>query len=172
MISTHRNPTTIHGKYDAKTIKLYISTVRKLKPMITVEAAELLRRFYGELREKDKGTQNTAYRVTVRQLESMIRLSEAYARLRMDTYVIPSDVKEAYQLISTSLMKLEKPPIELVGDFDEKYERELINKAILVLIFLISGKRSKKERKNKSKQKHFNLSRVLSVSQEEYFEFF
>ncbi len=77
----HRNKeTVINPMYDMKTLKLYISLARKLKPQLTEESAKLLRTFYIEIRNKDKNN-NNSYRVTVRQLESMIRLSEAYARL-------------------------------------------------------------------------------------------
>ena len=75
--------------------------------MITHEAAELLRKYYRELREKDKHfTQNNSYRITVRQLESMIRISEALARLYLDTEVKGAYVREAYRLITSSIMKL------------------------------------------------------------------
>lgn len=82
----HRNKErAIVSKYDAKGIKLYISTAKKLKPMLTAPAAQALRKYYIELRMRDKNTQNTSYKVTVRQLESMIRISEALARLYLDT---------------------------------------------------------------------------------------
>jgi len=63
-----------------KTLKEYVAVTRKIKPQLTIESGELLRKLYIEIRSKDKNNTNS-YRVTVRQLESMIRLSEAYARL-------------------------------------------------------------------------------------------
>lgn len=43
----HRNKEkALVSKYDAKGIKLYISTAKKLKPMITHAAATALRKFY------------------------------------------------------------------------------------------------------------------------------
>lgn len=44
----------------------------------------------------------------------MIRLSEAYARLELNLTVEPKHVKEAYRLLSCSILKLEKPNIELL----------------------------------------------------------
>ncbi len=70
----------ITPKYDMKELKKYISITRKIKPQLNINAAKLLRDYYIEIRGKDKNN-NNSYRVTVRQLESMIRLSEAYARL-------------------------------------------------------------------------------------------
>jgi DNA replication licensing factor MCM6 len=62
--------------YTYDMIKKYIAVAKKIKPRLTHEAAELLRKSYIELRMKDKTqNQNNCYRVTVRQLESMIRLS-------------------------------------------------------------------------------------------------
>jgi DNA replication licensing factor MCM6 len=58
----------LEQKYSTKEIKNYISTAKKIKPRITVEAAELLRKYYMELRHKDKVSANNSYRVTVRQL--------------------------------------------------------------------------------------------------------
>ena len=51
--------------------------------------------------------------MTVRQLESMIRISEALARLNLSLWVIPEHVQEAYRLISICIVKLEKSDINL-----------------------------------------------------------
>jgi DNA replication licensing factor MCM6 len=113
IIRMHRNKeTAVVAKYDMKTLKLFIGLVRKIKPQLTEESAKLLRTYYIEIRGKDKHTSNS-YRVTVRQLESMIRLSEAYARLELSFRVEPRHVREAYRLLSCSILKLEKANIEL-----------------------------------------------------------
>lgn len=44
----------------------------------------------------------------------MIRLSEAYARLELSLSIEPKHVKEAYRLLSCSILKLEKPNVELM----------------------------------------------------------
>ena len=87
IINMHRNKErAVVTRYEQKHIKLYMSVAKKLKPMMTGEGAELLRKYYKELREKDKNlSQMSSYRVTVRQLESMIRISEAFARLHLDS---------------------------------------------------------------------------------------
>ena len=71
----HKEKALFNRKYDNQILKIYISTARKLKPRLTIGAAELLRKFYQNLRNNDKTSFNTSYRITVRQLESMIRLS-------------------------------------------------------------------------------------------------
>ena len=60
---------------------------------------------YRKLRQGDAVGQNKqAYRITVRQLEAMIRLSEALARLHLDDEVQPEYVEWAYSLIKKSIV--------------------------------------------------------------------
>jgi DNA replication licensing factor MCM6 len=69
-------------------LQRYIKYTRKLKPQLTEEAKKLLVEHYRKLRQSDiVGHNKTAYRITVRQLESMIRLSEALARIHCDKKV-------------------------------------------------------------------------------------
>lgn len=82
----------------------------------------MLRKFYIEIRSKDKNN-NNSYRVTVRQLESMIRLSQAYARLELSFKIEPKHVKEAHRLLSCSILKLQKPPIDLEEDLNEDFKK-------------------------------------------------
>lgn len=113
IINMHRlKDTAVAPKYDMKTLKKYISIARKIKPQLTHESAQLLRRYYIDIRSRDKNN-NNSYRVTVRQLESMIRLSEAYARLELSLQIEPKHVKEAHRLLSCSILKLEKPEVNL-----------------------------------------------------------
>jgi len=59
------------------------------------EAADKLVRMYRELRGEDAapGTQS-AYRITVRQLEALVRLSEAMARVYCDPVIKVAHVEE------------------------------------------------------------------------------
>ena len=50
-------------------------------PQITHEAKEFVVDQYKRLRQRDAGSSKSSWRITVRQLESMLRLSEAMARL-------------------------------------------------------------------------------------------
>lgn len=56
---------------------------------MTPEAAQKLASCYRDLRQGDsQGVTRNSYRITVRQLESMIRLSEAIARVYCSEEVI------------------------------------------------------------------------------------
>jgi len=67
-----------------------------------------------KLRQSDVvGSGKTSYRITVRQLESMIRLSEALARLYCDTKIRPEYVNEAVQLLHKSIIHVETSDVVL-----------------------------------------------------------
>lgn len=69
---------------------------------------------YRLLRQNDLlGKNKTAYRITVRQLESLVRLSEALARLHLDTEVKEAYVREAYRLLQRSIIFVESQDIDL-----------------------------------------------------------
>ncbi|WOL02199.1 DNA replication licensing factor MCM6 [Canna indica] len=69
-------------------LKRYISYAKSLKPQLSSEAKKVLVESYVTLRRGDStpGTK-VAYRMTVRQLEALIRLSEAIARSHMEKVV-------------------------------------------------------------------------------------
>lgn len=60
----------------------------------------------------------SSWRITVRQLESMIRLSEAMARLSCSDEVQPKHVQEAYRLLNKSVIRVETPDVDLDDDPD------------------------------------------------------
>ncbi|GMF33781.1 unnamed protein product [Phytophthora fragariaefolia] len=104
------------GAYSEEDLKRYIKFARTLNPVITPEAKRMMVACYRSLRENDvvsNGQTNIAYRITVRQLESMIRLSEALARLDLMDTVLISHVQEAYRLLSKSIIHVDTQNVEL-----------------------------------------------------------
>ena len=65
------------------------------------------------------GAAFASWRITVRQLESLIRLSEALARLRCSDKVEPKDVKEACRLLNKSIIRVEQPDVQLDEEEEE-----------------------------------------------------
>ena len=71
-------------------------------------------RLVPDLRENDgQGAQKAAYRITVRQLESMIRLSEALARLHCDEEIKGKYVDEAKRLLKQSIIRVDSVDVSL-----------------------------------------------------------
>lgn len=105
--------------YSREDVLRYIMFARQFKPIITPEALELLVENYGHLRQRDTGTSGKGtWRITVRQLESMIRLSEAMAKLECCEEVTEKHVKEAYRLLNKSIIRVEQPDIHLDDEDD------------------------------------------------------
>ncbi|RZF45302.1 hypothetical protein LSTR_LSTR011118 [Laodelphax striatellus] len=106
--------------YTQDEVLRYITFARHFKPCMGKEAGELLVKMYTKLRNRDANFSSRAmYRITVRQLESLIRLSEAFAKLECLDEVQPHHVKEAYNLLNRSIVRVEQPDIVLEGDNED-----------------------------------------------------
>ena len=93
----------------------YISEARKNNPKISDNVVNDLINHYLKMRES--GGKNTIS-ATPRQLESLIRLSEARARLRFSEYVEKEDVEEAVSLIKVATQQAATDPVTGVIDMD------------------------------------------------------
>lgn len=100
--------------YTREEVLRYITFARQFKPIINEEATKLLILNYGHLRQRDIGSGGkSTWRITVRQLESMVRLSEAMAKMECSNEVQARHVKEAYRLLNKSIIRVEQPDIHL-----------------------------------------------------------
>ncbi|CDJ57347.1 DNA replication licensing factor, putative [Eimeria maxima] len=88
-------------------LRLYVECAQKLTPIITDEAKQRLIEAYVALRLLDcqPGAQHNM-RITVRQLESLIRLSEAVARLHFSDFVLEEHAQEAVEIFRSSLHRI------------------------------------------------------------------
>jgi DNA replication licensing factor MCM6 len=93
-------------------LQRYIRLARSLKPKIKNEAQAVLTRCYKKLRE-DRTYVRGSSGVTVRQLESLIRLSEAVARVHLDDEVKAEYVHTAYELQISTRKRVERDNIDL-----------------------------------------------------------
>jgi DNA replication licensing factor MCM6 len=111
--------------YTLQQLQSYIRFARSIRPKLTPEARQEIVHAYMKLRQGDAqpGSQ-TAYRITVRQLEALVRLSEALARLHCRSDVQPLHVKEARRLLSESIIAVEAR--DLTFDEDSSYNRNVL----------------------------------------------
>ncbi|CAM9248993.1 unnamed protein product, partial [Phaeothamnion confervicola] len=106
--------------FSKEQLQRYIRYARLYNPQIGNAGRAAMVECYRALRQNDcLGRGRTAYRITVRQLESMVRLSEALARLHLDNEVRPKYVKEAYRLLRKSIIHVESEDIVLGDDSDD-----------------------------------------------------
>ncbi|EFH62486.1 predicted protein [Arabidopsis lyrata subsp. lyrata] len=93
---------------DITTLTTYVSYARKnIHPKLSDEAAEELTRGYVEMRKAGKfaGSSKKVITATPRQIESLIRLSEALARMRFSEWVEKHDVDEAFRLLRVAMQQ-------------------------------------------------------------------
>jgi DNA replication licensing factor MCM6 len=121
-------------------VKLYLKYVKSMKPKLTDEAHDALVQNYSRIRQ-DSLINSQNYKMTVRHLESMIRLSEALAKLHCDEEVKIAYVEEAYRLISSSVIELKGEDIEICPVDSTKPSAVINNKDIIritnSLVYLI-----------------------------------
>lgn len=95
-------------------MQTYIKFCRTMFPQFTQESAAILRDEYKSIRQREKSqNEKTAYKVTVRALESLIRLSEAISRAHCDLEIKPVYVKEVCRLLRNSNINLTRKDVEL-----------------------------------------------------------
>ncbi|GFT90390.1 DNA helicase MCM8 [Nephila pilipes] len=86
-----------------KVLQKYISYARKFsQPKLTPEVSVILQDFYIEMRKQYKFSYNSTP-ITTRQLESLIRLTKARARIELRPYCTKSDAKEVVEIMKYSM---------------------------------------------------------------------
>ncbi|TKA57033.1 hypothetical protein B0A53_00989 [Rhodotorula sp. CCFEE 5036] len=118
-VHMHRNA-AINPEFSTDELQRYIRYARTFNPKLTPAASKQLVTLYGKLRSEDaQGYGRSSYRVTVRQLESMVRLSEAIARANCTEEITVEFVNEAYNLLSQSIIHVEKDDVDIDSDEDD-----------------------------------------------------
>lgn len=125
-----KRPSANDTVYSLDQVKTYIKFARQFKPKMTLESEKYLVETYKQLRINGCGDSGTSvfknnkqtWRITVRQLESLIRLSEAMARIHCSDTVEVKHIKEASRLLNKSILKIDQPDVNLMDDDDNEME--------------------------------------------------
>ncbi|KAI9833099.1 MAG: hypothetical protein M1826_000466 [Phylliscum demangeonii] len=124
----------------------YISYARAhCSPQLTAEACEALVESYVAMRQLGDDVRAADRRITAttRQLESMIRLAEAHAKMRLAATVTADDVAEAVRLIRSALKQAATDPrtglIDMSrltdsSDATDRHRRQDLRRALLALL--------------------------------------
>ncbi|KAK1369360.1 DNA replication licensing factor MCM6 [Heracleum sosnowskyi] len=120
----------ISPTFSTAQLKRYIAYAKTLKPKLSAEARQLLVESYVTLRRGDTAPgSRVAYRMTVRQLEALVRLSEAIARCHLEVQVATRHVRLAVRLLKTSIISVESSEIDLSEFQDGDFEVEGADRA-------------------------------------------
>ncbi|CAK9436878.1 uncharacterized protein LODBEIA_P14000 [Lodderomyces beijingensis] len=112
---------TSHFVLPVELLTLYIQYAKEnYNPVMTEEGKNELVRAYVEMRKLGEDARLSEKRITAttRQLESMIRLSEAHAKMRLSETVELIDVKEAVRLIKSAIKEYATDPVTGRIDMD------------------------------------------------------
>lgn len=93
---------------DPQLLRKYIAFAQKHRPKLSDEAVAEIKSFYVRLRNQSIATDKDIkpIPITARQLEAIIRLSEACARVRLSDQVTRADAQKAIELLKRSLMQV------------------------------------------------------------------
>mmetsp|Transcript_21609 Transcript_21609/g.66404 ORF Transcript_21609/g.66404 Transcript_21609/m.66404 type:complete len:815 (+) Transcript_21609:206-2650(+) len=121
IVDVHRGERQVlDAPFTMDELRSYVRVAKKMRPTISDAAHKTLVACYRQLRQNDVvGRNKTAYRVTVRQLESLVRLSEAHARIQLAETVEPENVREAFRLLKRSIISVESEAV-LLDDIDDE----------------------------------------------------
>lgn len=102
------------GEIDIPTqvLKKYIAYARQnINPQITDDALEEIKEYYVKMRSTGSGEEGyKAIPISARQLEALIRLSEASARARLSEKVTKADARRAIDLVHSCLSQIGVDP--------------------------------------------------------------
>ena len=91
---------SIEYEIEPELLRKYIAYARKnVNPILTDEATDVLKSFYVDTRNSSGNTEeNAPVPITARQLEALIRLAEACAKMKLKDVVEKEDAKKAVRL--------------------------------------------------------------------------
>ena len=107
VLRTHERHGSVNPEIPPDLLRKYIAYARKnVKPVLTREAQEIIKEYYIELRKKSAENPKAPLAITTRQLEALVRLAEAHARMALKNKVEAEDAAEAVRLMNTVLQKV------------------------------------------------------------------
>lgn len=108
MLESAQDPKSKKGLIEPSFLRKYIAYAKRISPAITPAASAVLKDYYVSLRNKNAMGENEvrAIAISPRQLEALIRISEACAKLRLSDKVVKKDADKAISLLQFCLSKV------------------------------------------------------------------
>lgn len=104
ILKVHKEAEHVRPEIPPDLLRKYISYARRyVKPKLTDEAVEKLKEFFIEMRKRSAESPESPITITARQLEALVRLSEAHARMALRSEVTVEDAIEAIRLMKKFL---------------------------------------------------------------------
>lgn len=104
VLKSHESIEEVKPEIPPDVLRKYVAYARKyIRPKLTRDAEALIEEFYLEMRRKSAETPEAPITITTRQLEALVRLAEAHARMALKNYVDAEDAAEAIRLMNVML---------------------------------------------------------------------
>src|SRR3970282_1005607 len=97
-----RGLSPVEAQIPAELMRKYVSYAKSIKPVLTNDALKRLGDFYLAMRAASE-TEGSPVAITARQLESLVRISEARARVALKKEVSAEDAEAAIAIMKRSL---------------------------------------------------------------------
>jgi replicative DNA helicase Mcm len=114
---------------DRDFLRKYVAFSKRMIPIMSDDAMRTLEKYYVDIRKMGEG-ENASVPITARQLEALIRLSEASARARLNPLVMAEDAARAIKIVEYYLGKVAseggRRDIDLIATGTSKSQREQI----------------------------------------------
>ncbi len=107
IIISRTEPRMIEPAINVNLLRKYIAFAKQIKELeLTYDAAQQLKSFYVDMRNRYAGSEVPVVSITLRQYEALLRLAEASAKIRLDTKIRVEDAERAINLMKYSLIQL------------------------------------------------------------------
>lgn len=112
ILSLHENMESKKSEVDMDLVKKYVSYARQqVHPMLTKNAISEIKNFYVKMRNSSSSEEGImTIPISARQLEALVRLSEASARTRLSEKVTKKDAQKAISLVHFCLSQIGLDP--------------------------------------------------------------
>ncbi len=107
VLSLHKDSESVDAEIDTEMFRKYISYVQKQKPELTEGAINEIVEYYLKMRGSGQGEGSVkSIPISARQLEGLLRMAEAYAKIRLSDKVTKRDAKKSVELLDHCLRQI------------------------------------------------------------------
>ncbi len=100
ILQMHQKQDVIDAPIDTDMLRKFIAYARQnCKPVLSRDALEEIKQFYVDLRSSGKDGEQQSIPISARQLEGLVRISEASAKARLSTIITKADARRAIDLV-------------------------------------------------------------------------
>ena len=109
ILELHKNPEQKEAEVSTELIKKYIAYARQnSKPVLTDAAINEIKDFYVQMRNRETSDERAsrAIPISARQLEALVRLAEAHAKVTLVDKVTKKNARKAIELLMYCLLQV------------------------------------------------------------------